>query len=414
MKQTGLIPRITRRSTAGLIDQMLVSGSTFLTIAICAHSLSLAEQGKLGYVISIYMMALLTNISFLFQGASVRAPHESDKPGYRSLLLTTQYGLASCLVAIACIGLLFFGDHLGWRPSPTELILLTLFLFTQQLADFGRRSAYIFSDALGAAKVSLYVYPLRIAGLAVFLPSSIETVLWILWLSGIPGAITAFMGQRQLSKWPTFEIRRLVAHLRFSGWLIATTPLALLGAYMPVFLLGVLRGPESVAILASLRSLIGAANVVMEMVETQLPVYMAKLKHAEGMPAVDRVAAGVLRIGGALWVLGMAAIAGVGEWVVSLIFGAQYAGYTWLLGILWLAYGAYFVSRVYGLKHRAVHNLQVEFWGNVASATTAAVFSYPLIDKYGVYGSGLMLLLVAVMTVIIQVLVVRCKERGVT
>jgi hypothetical protein len=51
------------RKMSSLTDQVLVSGGNFLTIAICAHALPLAEQGKFTYIFASYIAVLLLNIA---------------------------------------------------------------------------------------------------------------------------------------------------------------------------------------------------------------------------------------------------------------------------------------------------------------------------------------------------------------
>lgn len=412
MKLNELIQGITRRGAAGLTDQALVSGSTFLTIAICAHSLPLIEQGRLGYVVSIYLAVLLINLAFLFQGASVRAPHENDKDGYRSMLLVTQHGLSVVLVAVIGVLLLMYGPHIGWEPGFREIAYFLLFLVVQQHADFERRAAYIFGDAREALNVSLRVYPLRIAALAAFQPETIEQALLILLLSAVPGIIGAYRKTKRPRPFGKHEISGLSRHLKFSGWLIATAPLGILWSYIPVFVLGWIEGPGSVAILVSMRSLANVANVLMEVVETQSPIYIARTAVNQGKAAAGQVAVRVLKIGGTLWVAGLLAIAMVGQQAVSAIFGSLYVQHVPLLMLLWFSYGVYFVTRVYGLKHRAFHNLRVEFWGGIAAVIVAGAASWPLIKSYGIYGAGVSFIMITLAMGIGQIFVIGRMERG--
>jgi hypothetical protein len=48
---------------SSLADQVLVSGGNFLTIAICAHALPFAEQGKFTYIFASYIAVLWLNIT---------------------------------------------------------------------------------------------------------------------------------------------------------------------------------------------------------------------------------------------------------------------------------------------------------------------------------------------------------------
>jgi len=394
-------------NSSSLVDQALVSGSTFLTVVLCAHFLPPSEQGKLGYVLGFYLAALTLNMAMVFQGASVRTASEADKSGYLTVLFVIQFVVAVVITVLLLTVLSVFGSSFGWIPSPHEAAYLAGFLFFQQLADFERRTAYIFTGGGQALGVSLRTYPARIVTLLVIAPTTIEAVLLITMLTSLLGAISIGSKWNAIKTAQGEKLQRAWEHLRFSAWLMVSAPLNWMWAHIPTFALGLIRGPESVAILVSLRSLATATNVIVEQVEIQIPVRMARRRHQSGIVAVEEIARMVHLAGTLFWMVGLVGILLAGKWIIALLFGQHYQDYAPLLAILWVAYWLQFLAKVYALKHRALYNLRVESLGSLGAVVSALLLAYPLIHVYGVYGAGWLTLATALLVGGMQYLAAR-------
>jgi len=383
------------RKFSSLADQFLVSGGNFLVVAICAHALSLTEQGKFTYVFASYMALLLLNVATIFQGAAVRAPAQEQDSYHTSLakLQLIQAILSSLLVSLVW---LYFGGYVGWQATLTEATLLFFFLLLQQLADFNRRSAYIFFDAKHALLSSTALYPVRILGLIAFRPETIEQVLLILLFSAlIPALLTVF---RIWRSWVAYEVKQaggVKGHLFYSRFFIASAPLGWLWSYAPIFILGKMYGKEQVALLASIRGISNLANVLMEQIETKVVADWARLKHIDGDAAMITAASRLLRIGGVFWLFGMAVILMLGSKIVGFVLGGSYAPYWQLLVIGWIGYGVYFLARVSGIKHRALGSNQIEFVGNSVGVLTALAVGLLVIPEWQATGAAWVYVVIA-------------------
>ena len=232
---------------SSLADQLLVSGGNFLTLAICAHALPLSEQGKFTYVFASYMALLLLNVAAIFQAAAVRAPAQKHST-YLSTLAKYQLIqalLTSLLLSAAWLGA---GSALGWQATTTEAAWLFAFLVLQQLADFDRRTAYIFADTKRAILSSAALYPIRLIALIAIQPGTVSQVLMILVLSAlIPATCTIFTAIRDKSADLKPWIGEVKKHLAYSRLFIAGAPLAWLWSYLPIFMLGTMHGKEQLA-----------------------------------------------------------------------------------------------------------------------------------------------------------------------
>jgi len=379
-----------------LSDQLMVSGGNFLVVAICAHVLSLSEQGKFAYVFASYMALLLMNMATVFRGAAVRAPAQ-DQESYYTLLAKLQLIqsiLSSMLVSMAW---LYLGGGFGWEATLTESMLLFFFLLLQQLADFDRRSSYIFFNANRALLSSVILYPVRVLGLILLQLDSIEEVLLILILSALmPALLTLIRIGKGMFANGVAWARGVKEHLVYSRLFIASAPLGWLWSYAPIFMLGIFQGKEQVALLASIRGISNLANVLLEQLETKVVADWARMKHVDGEEAMISSASRLLRVGGGIWLLGMALVLTLGEEIVEFVLGVRYAPYWELLVIGWVGYGVYFLARVSGIKHRALGANQIEFVGNFGGVLAALVAGLLLIPTWQAAGAAWVYVIIAV------------------
>lgn len=376
------------RKFGSLADQGLVSGGNFLTIAICAHALPLSEQGKFTYVFATYMALLLLNVAGIFQGAAVRAPTQERNAYKISLarLQLLQAVLLSCLVCAAWFGA---GNVFGWEATATEAMLLFAFLVLQQLADFDRRTAYIFSGTMRAVYSSATLYPARIVGLLIVRPETVSQALLVLIASAlVPAAVTLLATGRNRAACAQSWVTAMRGHLSYSRLFIAGAPLGWLWAYIPLFMLGVMHGKEQAALLGSIRAISNIANVLMEQIETKVVADWARIRHGVGESFLNVAVSRLLKIGIAFWLVGMVVTLLLGQEIVTLVLGARYSAHWHLLLIGWFAYGVYFLARISGIKHRTLGANQIEFAGNVFGVVVAALAGMVLIPPLGATGAA--------------------------
>jgi len=394
------------RKFSSLADQALVSGGNFLTIAICAHALPLSEQGKFTYVFASYMALLLLNVAGIFQGAAVRAPVQDSS--YRISLARLQLLQAFLLSSLVCAAWFWAGNLFSWQTTAMEVGLMFAFLIVQQLADFYRRSAYIFSGTRKAIYSSAALYPLRVVGLFIIRPDTVSQVMLVLILSAlIPAIPTLFIASRSKSDGTPSWTSTIKEHLAYSRLFIAGAPLGWLWAYIPIFMLGIMRGKEQAALLASIRGISNIANVMMEQIETKVVADWARVRHGNGPLVLEAAVSRLLKIGGAFWLSGMVVIMVFGKEIVALILGNIYAPYWHLLVIGWVGYGVYFIARVSGIKHRTLGANHVEFIGNFSGVLAAVVAGLVMIPGLKATGAAWVYVIIAAVMWISQMLVLK-------
>ena len=390
---------------ASFIDQGLVSGGNFLTVAICAHFLPLEEQGKFIYVFSSYIGLVLLNVSGIFQGAAVRAPTQGSQ--YEAQLAKLQcFGAILCAVFIAMFWFVF-GSYFGWTLSIADLSLLFAFFAIQQMADFNRRSSYIFSSALAATISSATLYPIRIVALLILQPRNIDAVLLILIVSAIFPALLTIRSIGKLEKNSKTWLLSIKEHLYYSRLFIAGSLVSWLWSYAPVFILGMMEGKAAAALLASIRGISSAANIFMEQLETKAVADWSRLHHEEGAGRVLAEVKRLNRIAFVFWLTVMLGIFFFDKAIVTIILGDLYSSSAYILDIAWIAYGAFYVARVHGIWCRTLGNNKIEFISNTAGLIAAIVGSWFLIPLYDIKGAAWVYFAIPVAIYLVQLVITK-------
>lgn len=396
-------PIKTLRKLSSFVDQLLVSGGNFLTIAICAHALPLSEQGKLTYAIASYMAILMVNVTGIFQGAAVRAPsQESSYKISMARLQLIQAGALSLLVSALWGG---FGNVFGWQATLTEIVLLFVYLTIQQLADFDRRSAYIFNNSERAVSSSLALYPWRIAALLYLKPGTLVEVIQVLIISAIiPALPTIVTAMRRRSSANQSWLKVVAEQFNYSRMFLAGAPLTWLLGYLPIFMLGVIQGKEQAGILASIRGLSNIANIFMEQIETKVVADWARMRHGEGDHVMEVAIINLLKLGAIFWTVGFILVLVFGQEIVNFFLGKIYTPFWDLLVIGWISYGVYFLSRVYGIKHRTLGSNKIEFIGVSFGVMAGVMFGYVFIPAFNEAGAAWVYVAIFLVVLICQMI----------
>jgi O-antigen/teichoic acid export membrane protein len=322
---------------AAIVDQVVVSGGNFLMIAICAHLLSPMEQGKVGIVLSTYLVTAIINQTALLQMAAVRAPQEADLRGLLLRLADFQVFLGLATTAVLLASLVSVGDLIGLSPRPRELLVAGAYFLAQQYADFDRRASYVFATPARALASSLLVFPARTALLLLIQPKSMLEAYAIVAATALPPATVTVIRKFLVRERIRERCRFVADHALRSRWLVASTPLAWAWSQVPVYFLGNVHGLVAVGAYVSVRSITNIANIGLELLETHFSAQLARAAHDRASGAYRQMVLTVLAVGGGFWLAGIGVIQGAGQWILGTLVGDEYVQYVGVLTWLWLA-----------------------------------------------------------------------------
>ena len=398
------------------LDQLVTSGGNFLTIALCARVLSIEEQGKVGFLFIAYVAIVMIGSVSIYQHASIQAPRLSssqNKLYFACLLMICillVFGMALLLVIVAP----FIAELVSWNIISVEVAYLVAYLALQQMADFLRRTSYIFKASSNALLISSITYLPRIILLVVLSLHSFVDVLHILIISSLPAAgvfvYEVFIHKSYLCTGVRLYGRR---HIKSSCWLILSGPLTWLWAYIPVFVLGRIEGLSSVAVLASVRSVSNVGNTLMEVLETSIAA-KAGVRQAIHPGAMKTFLKAVSRFGFLLWGVGLLFLLFLGKEVILLTIGRQYSEFHSLLLLLWCVVGVTFMFRVHGLKVRTEGRSAIVTAGFAVSTISVIVASPFYVAQYGVYGVAVTLIIGASINLFSQLVISKWWVRAIT
>lgn len=176
------------------------------------------------------------------------------------------------------------------------------------------------------------------------------------------------------------------SHVHLSKWNVVNAPLAWGGLHLPLLMIGAFAGKEAAAIIGSIRGITTFMNVLLELLETYVPTWLAsKIKKDGELPRAPSVR--LLGVGGAIWIAGFIAFWFAGEWVLRLLLGERYASYNAVLLIIWGANGLYFIGRVISLHFRMSRDTLAQAIGSLGGVL-ALWAALPIILKNGVEGGA--------------------------
>jgi O-antigen/teichoic acid export membrane protein len=197
-------------------------------------------------------------------------------------------------------------------------------------------------------------------------------------------------------------------HLHLSRWSVWQALFNWI-AFLQAFVLGYFYSAESVAILVSIRSIGNAANVLLEQLETIVPVWFAHLAGKIGLTELKFSTGRLLLMGILIWIIGVLLILVFGKFAIRLILGERFEPYSFILLIAWFGNGIYFVNRVAGLYWRSQKNVKAEFFGSIGGLVMF-LGSIPVIAKYGLEGAAWGYVLVPAGTATAQYLYARSRK----
>lgn len=363
------------------------------------------EQGKLALVFSCYFGLLIWNMASLFQWAAIRAPQVDDRPSYHTDLSRISVLFFGVSTAIILALLTAFAPLSDWEPTGHELFAIAIFIGLQQMADFDRRSAYIFLTSQRAAWSSGGVYLTRIVAIFALKPDTAMMMFYILGSTSLgPGLLTIF---RTLCQTGRTVSSALAEHLKGTRWLMSASPFVWLWSYAPVFVLSALSSIELAGVFVTIRSLTNMTNVVTGTLETAFFARAGRMAIKE-QDRLLRELTRIRNIGLCVWILIFTALVAFGSQLLEVTFG--YSRYKELLLVLWCAQGLSFLFRLHAVAAQTLVHTAVIPATYIAATVIVSVVCYPLIAHFGLAGAATTHLMGAATLYISVLLLVKCVK----
>lgn len=398
--------RLQSRQGWVLMDQVVFSGTSFLTTLILARGLDINVFGSYAAILLVAYLVLSINASLVSTPFQVLMARVEDKKSYQSVLLVMQllflvlFGLTGLLV-----GQLFPGIWSG-----TNLLIIVLFIGAFLLHDFFRRLFLADGKPNHAFHIDLisgFTQILLLDGVTFTEQLDLEKALIIITVTYLPAFVLALLLLKPI--WIKIaDLRKHIAiHLTQGKWFLATAVLQWSSQNFLVAAAGLYLGAGVLAAFRLGQTLFGVLNAVLQVFENYAVPVASGLYHRSG-EAFTHYLRQLNRKSMIGAVLILALIAVFAEPIYKLSGGASYAGYAYILQGMALLYFFIFLSNPVRIAIRVMMLNKAFFMAYLFSFLFSLVLSRLLIREWEVNGIILGLILnQVIMLVYWQILLIR-------
>ena len=384
-----------QKSGLSVLDQAVVSGSSFATSIILSRSSSREELGA-------YYLAL--SIVFFARGVQeqvISAPYMiycSRKQGAALAQYAGSSLLHQCGMMLFTAGMLAAALALGIVPLDLRAGLWTLVLAAPLLLmrDFLRQMCFAHLQTQGALVLDAVVATVQLGGLATLAASGGLTVPATLTVmavaAGVPAAVwLTRMPQPMAGRLPA-AVRDFVFNWTFARWALASQLLASTTPYVMPWVVAFTHGQAETGTLGACMTLVGLANMFLLGLCNYLSPRAARAFSEGGLEELQGVLTKTALLFGLS--LGSIALAGfaVGGPIAALVYGPQFGGTGVVIGVLSLGVLANSVGVTAGNGLWALERPSANF----AADLVALVFVIPttvlLVPRLGPLGAALAIL----------------------
>jgi O-antigen/teichoic acid export membrane protein len=319
-----------RQGLWGLVDQVVVSGTNFLTTVILGRFCGAGELGAYMLGFTVLMMIAVT------QKALITCPYTvfinrlvgNDRAHYAGSVLMHYVMLA--LLAIAGLGIAAI-----FMPSLWVLIVVAPFIL---LRDLARRTALAHLRVRQVLVLDVMVAVLQIGLLGTLALAGRLTVMSaFLIIAG--SCATAGLGWLGLNR-RAFIIDRkrvrseLTRSWKFGRWVFASQMTGALNDYCIYWLIAIAMGAQSTGMLAACMTIVLLANPVVLGVANIFEPRAARALAIDGPQELSRVTWKVTWMLAATMTAFVVMVGLLGEDLMVLLYGVQYAGHQRLITIM--------------------------------------------------------------------------------
>jgi O-antigen/teichoic acid export membrane protein len=261
---------LTAQKSLVLIDQLVVSGSSFITNIFLARILGANNYGMFALAGLIQMFCLSVSMSFFSQIFQVTYPNLADsrKSIYTSSILIIK---AAAMFLLFIIGLIVFKiSTLYFKDYSTLILCLTITTPLFLIQDFLRRiliTSQLFANALLADLTTNFLQMLLLFLCWQINVLNIYTALYIVGLTFIPSVVLSikmlkFSNINQQNLWYAWHI-----HRQKSIWLILSALLQWSSGYFFIIIAGWWIGGAAMGALRLAQYIFGLLNVLFQAIE---------------------------------------------------------------------------------------------------------------------------------------------------
>jgi O-antigen/teichoic acid export membrane protein len=354
-----------------------------------------------------------------FQGAIVTQPHnvlavhyENDE--YKTYTSTALYEqVVLCVVTFLICSAVAAGLSF-WTSSAARLVLLLAVAApVWQAQEFSRRVMYTEVRPRGAILNDLASY----GGQAVVILTLIltdnlsgDSAILAIAATSTLAAILGVIQIRDSLNW-RFERRYLVQSWRHSQWLVGATASSLAGNNAYIYMVAVFGGASASATLAAVIVILRPVGVLITVLQTMIPTYLARHYSARGDLLSTRIWWPILAVGPIILAYAIL-VSFIGTRLMDLLYNGQYGEQTILVMLISFHFILQYIGTLSGSTLRVINATSVMFVGSLASSIVTLTAGWLLIGTLSVEGAAVGMILNLLISLTISTRRVRQEFRA--
>ena len=377
-----------------LADQAIVSGTSFITTVLIARCLGMEEFGRFALAWLGVFFAQNLQIALVVAPMMTIGPKQ---PGSQRTAYTGSVILQQGVIAAATTGFVYLSVMLAdqfepdWRLG-TLVVPLAVLVLIGQCTEFLRRFYFTFDRPRVSFAIDLLRYGLQtvfLLGLCQYFGSatSISMTLYAMAVAAFFGLILGVLYFGPVSFQASNMRQTLSRHWCFARWLVPTAVANWCRENFVYTAIASTLGLSEVGALRAAQQLVRMVNVPIQGFDNIVPMRAGAAFAGKGFGGlIDFVDAFVLRytaaISAVLLVIGV-----FGNFLLTLVYGAEYAGYEHLVAAYAAIIFLYLVRNVLAIMLRAMETTIFEFYASISGAVLITLISLPLVRTFGMSGA---------------------------
>ncbi|MDZ4707842.1 MAG: oligosaccharide flippase family protein [Saprospiraceae bacterium] len=278
---------LTNKSNQVVLDQMVFSGSGFLTTVVLARILGPAEFGIYASVVLISYLIISIMNALVIQPFQVAPAEISDQTSYHSFTFWVQLNLLLILSVFIFIILRFNIKALDSfnQLNEGQIIYYICFIFQDYFRKFFLAKAWVFSILM--IDILTSVLQIILLGLAFWDTTwTLNNIILWMGLTYLPGIIMCIIILKpwfnHLSDWPSY----IKLHYETGGWMMLTSITQWWSGNLFFAVTGVFLGAQALGAFRLVQSVLGILNVLLQTFENYVIPTATRLYKQSAQKAV--------------------------------------------------------------------------------------------------------------------------------
>ncbi len=384
--------RLLQSSGLSVIDQALVSGTSFVTSVILGRCTGREDLGY--YYLALSIVLFVRGL----QEQLVAAPYmiycgrqkAADQPRYAASALLHQ-----CLLSLVAVAGLAVVAAMGWGPAGIRQSLLLLLCAAPLLwtREFVRQMSFAHLDVQAAIVTDLTITVTQLGTLCYLAWMGQLTVVSTLAVMGICCGLASVSwlasGRQKFTLQWAAAWNDWCRNWTFSRWALASHVLACSSPYILPWVVAATHGERETGTLGACATLVGLSNMLLVGLANYLSPRAARAYAEQGLAELKRV----LWQTATLFVVGLGSISIcaflAGHQVAALVYGPEFIETRWIIGILSLSVLANSLGVTAGNGLWALERPSASFFADLSSMIIVIAATITFVPLFGPVGAAL-------------------------